>query len=514
MCYSNAHKASRFRYTSTMAATTHTDVAGIVRPPGTLTIATALAPYAGAWNEKLAAHLLRRAGFGGSPAAIANLASMGMNGAVSSLVNFPSTDALAAPGDLYDPRKAFAAYFLGGGRRNAMAPDEMTRRQMGMEIRRNERKSILSLQSWWLDRMLATPAPLQEKMALFYHGHFTTAAIQKGADPAMIFNQNQLFRTYALGNLRELTWKVSTDPAMLVYLDNARNDAQHPNENYARELMELFTLGVDHYTESDVRESARAWTGWKVRPLTGEAYFVDRAHDNGTKTFLGQTGNFTGQDVVNIIFRQHQAAEYFATTLLNFFLYNNPEPALVSAVAALLRKNDYNLKPVMSTLLRSNVFYSSRAYRSLVKSPVEFVAGTYNALGIPSTDVSALRGLNSMGQILFYPPNVAGWPGGQNWLTSQTLIARQNFVAGLVNSPMMSDAAWLQKIPLKATAAASELTKTILHGDASPHSIAQIADYLNGVNTSALGMLSGENYEERVRGAAYLTMALPAYQLN
>jgi uncharacterized protein (DUF1800 family) len=232
------------------------------------------------------------------------------------------------------------------------------------------------------------------------------------------------------------------------------------------------------------------------------------------KTFLGQTGNFTGQDVVDIIYQQPACAQFWASNLLNFFVYNNPEPQLVGAVAALIRKNDYNLRPVMSTLLRSNVFYSARAYRALVKSPVEFVVGTYKTLGLDQIDERAQRALVQMGQILFYPPNVAGWPGGANWLTSQTVIARENFVAGLVNSPMMDQVAWMRDMPMSAAAAAPQLVSTILHGDASPSAIAQLTDYLNGAGTSALGMLSGENYQERIRGAAYLTMAMPAYQLN
>jgi uncharacterized protein (DUF1800 family) len=362
--------------------------------------------------------------------------------------------------------------------------------------------------------MLATPAPLQEKMALYLHGHFTTAAIQKGVTPQMVYNQNQLFRDNALGNLRDLTWQVSIDPAMLLYLDNARNDAGHPNENYARELMELFTLGVDRYTENDVRESARAWTGWIVVRRTGMAQFVPGRHDAGTKTFLHQTGNWKGQDVVDIIYRQPGCAAFWAASLLNFFVYNNPEPQLVDAVAALIRKNDYNLKPVLSTLLRSNVFYSNRAYRALVKSPVEFVVGTYKALNLKPVDERAQRALVQMGQIVFYPPNVAGWPGGANWLTSQTMIARQNFIAGLVNSPMMDGAGWMQDVPLKAATAASQLVQNLLHGDASRSDIVQLEEYLNGAGTSALGMFSPENYQERVRGAAYLTMAMPAYQLN
>jgi|SRR5579884_268138 len=494
-----------------MATATRTDVAGILRPAGGLDSATALAPYSGAWTQRLAGHLLRRAGFGGSPDDVRRTSSMPMHAAVDSLVNFAPAGALPAPPDLYDPRAALRGNLLGTMR---ALMDSTQRRELFKEILKQERESAIALQNWWLNRMLQTPAPLQEKMALYFHGHFTTAAVQKGVTPQMLFNQNQIFRNNALGNLRELTWQVSIDPAMMLYLDNAKSDAEHPNENYARELMELFTLGVGNYTENDVRESARAWTGWTVVRRTGEAKFIPGRHDDGTKTFLGQTGNLSGRDVVDVIYRQPACASFWANSLLNFFVYNNPEPQLVDAVAALIRKNDYNLKPVMSTLLRSNVFYSNRAYRALVKSPVEFVVGTYKALGITPIDRQAQRALVQMGQILFYPPNVAGWPGGANWLTSQTMIARENFIAGLMNSPVMDAAAWMRNLPLKAAPAARELVQTILLGDAAPSAVADVADYLNGVQTSALGTLSAENYQERVRGAAYLTMAMPAYQLN
>jgi len=489
-----------------------TDVAGIARPAGRLDSAAALAPYSGPWNERLAAHLLRRAGFGASAADVQRLSAMSVHAAVDSLVNFPSGDALAPPPQLYDAREAIRSDF--GAARKAFGGDDTARRQLAKQIRKNERQSLVELQRWWLERMLNTPAPLQEKMALYFHGHFTTASVQKGVTPKMTLAQNQLFRDNALSNLRELTWKVSIDPAMLVYLDNAKNDAQHPNENYARELMELFTLGVDQYTEKDVRESARAWTGWIVPRRTQQAMFVRSRHDGGSKTFLGRTGNFSGRDIVDVIYQQPACATFWAGSLLNFFVYNNPEPELVSALAALIRKNDYNLRPVLSTLLRSNVFYSGRAYRALVKSPVEFVVGTYKSLGLNAIDRSAQRALVQMGQILFFPPNVAGWPGGANWLTSQTVIARENFVAGLMNSPMMDGVSWMQHVPLKASAAAAELVHTIVQGDASPSAISQLTGYLDGSGTSALGMLSGENYQERVRGAAYLTMAMPAYQLN
>lgn len=493
------------------AISPHTDVLGMERPAGTLDAATALQPYQGPWNERLAAHLLRRAGFGGSPEEVARLAGRTMNAAVDSLVRFPSTAGLPAVQPLFDPGAVVAQ---NGGVRAIRALGDMQRRTFFKELRMGEHRSIIALQRWWLERMLTTPAPLQEKMTLFYHGHFTTAAIEKGVTPVMVYNQNQLFRTFALGNLRELAWNVSIDPAMLLYLDNARNDKAHPNENYAREFMELFTLGVDHYTEEDVRQAARAWTGWKVDRLTNTAFFAPRQHDDGVKTFLGRTGNLGARDVVNVVFAQPQCAGFFASALLNAFVYNAPEPALVDAVAALIRKHDYEVLPVMSTLLRSNVFYSARAYRALVKSPVEFVIGAHKALGLTQLEPNAQRALAQSGQILFYPPNVAGWPGGQNWITSDTILARANFTAALVNSPLVKAPAWLQSLPPTALAQSEGLVRNILYGDASPYAAAQLADYLDGANSSALGMLSGENYDERVRGAAYLTMAMPAYQLN
>jgi uncharacterized protein (DUF1800 family) len=435
---------------------------------------------------------------------------MSVNAAVDQLIHFPPTDSLPPAPEPYNPLQEFPNLGTPAFRQQ----DDMTKRAAFLEIGKQERQSVLALQLWWLNRMLATPAPLQEKMAFYFHGHFTSAAVQKGVTPQMMLNQNQLFRNYALGDLRELTWNVSIDPAMLIYLDNGTNAAAHPNENYARELMELFTLGLNNYTEEDIRQSARAWTGWIYNQKTQSVQFVPRRHDNGEKTFLGRTGNFDGRDIVNIIFAQPQCARWFATSLLNFYVYNDPEPQLVDAVAALIRKNGYQLAPVMSVLLRSNVFFSNRAYRALVKSPVEFVVGTYKALGLTEIDNRALGALNQMGQVLFYPPNVAGWPGGTNWVTSQTIISRENFIAGLVNSPMMTQSTWVERVPMDATSAAREIADTILYGDVSSAAFAQITDYLNGAATSALGTLSAENYQERVRGAAYLTMAMPAYQLN
>ncbi|HUY10872.1 MAG TPA: DUF1800 family protein, partial [Candidatus Dormibacteraeota bacterium] len=308
------------------------------------------------------------------------------------------------------------------------------------------------------------------------------------------------------------TKAISRDQAMLLYLDNARNNQAHPNENYARELMELFTLGLGAYSEEDVRQAARAWTGYQVFPYRGIARFNQRAHDQGIKTFLGRTGNFTGDDIVDIIFAQPQCARFFATSLLNTFVYNDPEEGLIESVAGLLRTHDFELRPVMQALLNSDVFYSARAYRALVKSPVEFVVGAHKTLGLTEIDPRSRGALRQMGQVLFFPPNVAGWPGGENWITSDMVIARDNFLAGLVRAPAITKS-WLLQAPMDASQATNEVLSTMLQSDASQRASEQLIAYLNGADTSALGTLSGENFPERIRGAAYLAMAMPAFQL-
>ncbi len=492
------------------------------RPAGSLSISTALAPYAGSWDSRLAAHLLRRAAFGGSPDDIARTASLSMNAAVDALIRFPKDTGLpAAPDQLTDYYMEQAQLLRQAGKAAAGNDDE-TIKQRRMEIAKMRQQTNVSMIRWWTNRMINSPAPLQEKMTLFWHGHFASSALQKGITPKEAVDQNWLFRSNALGSVREMTHLVSRDPAMLKYLDNARSTKDHPNENYARELMELFTLGIGNYTETDVRESARAFTGYSLNgPLRGGGFNLNaRVHDDGTKTFLGNRGNLDGDQIVDIIFKQAAAPRWFAQKLLNFFVYNDPEPELVDALAALIVKNDFQMMPVMSTLLRSNVFYSNRSYRALVKSPLEFVVGTYKLLGLKDPTVETLASLNRMGQVPFHPPSVKGWDGGASWLNSQTMLVRQNFVNYVVTNQMMQSmkqgtSSWLMSgPPPSARDACTKLVDTILQGDATPASVAKLQDYLSGSDTSALGQLSGENYEERMRGAAYLTMAMPAYQLN
>ncbi|MFY9630373.1 MAG: DUF1800 domain-containing protein [Candidatus Cybelea sp.] len=465
-----------------MAAQTKVDVGGIVRPAGQFDGSNALSPHAGGLGERAAAHLLRRAGFGGRPTDVGRVAAMTATQAVSSLLALTPASSVAPPPELVNSGRL------------------------------ERRAVVFTLQSWWLNRMLTTPSPLQEKMTLYFHGHFTSRATPRF--PWITYNQNALFRQYALGNLRELTRAVSKDAAMLIYLNGAANVVAHPNENYARELMELFTLGVDNYTEEDVRESARAWTGWQVNRRTDRVSFNPALHDAGRKRFLGQTGNFTGDDIVNIIFSQPQCAKFFAASLLNWFVYNDPEPELVDAVAVLLRKHDFELAPVVGTILHSEVFYSPRAYRALVKSPVEFVIGAYKTLGLTQLDYSALSALQQMGQRLFFPPTVAGWPGGQNWLTSGTMIARQNFLTRLLGSQTLASSSWLRGLPVAPTSAAEQLSQNLLQNDLAPASLVELENYLGGRGSAALASLSAENYDQRVSGAVYLAMATPGFQLN
>jgi uncharacterized protein (DUF1800 family) len=518
------------------------DASAPYRPAGSLNAATALLAYSGPWNAQLAAHLLRRAGFGGSPADVDRIGRMPLRDAVDSLVHFGPTPGLAdGPADMpdWDQYRALLRQVNAG----RLSPSAVFQNQYGMQqmdeqpaageaaqqgeamtgaptigqarahlAKQYAAPSLIAMQRWWLERMLLTPSPLQEKMTLLWHGHFTSEMLDKGTSPPEMLAQNQLFRRFALGNVRDLTQAVARDPAMLRYLDNARSERAHPNENFARELMELFTLGIGNYTEQDIRESARAFTGWSIRD--DQFYENGRAHDDGQKSFLGRNGNFDGNDIINIIFQQPAAGRWFARKLLVNFVYSDPEPELVEATAALIRKNDFNLQPVVSTLLRSNVFFSPRAYRALVKSPVEFVVGAHQLYGAKKISIESLSALRRMGQFLYRPPNVKGWDGGVAWLNSQTLLTRENFASMLVTSPMLPADSWLsQGMPASARDAASRIVATVLQGDASPASMQRLVGYLDGNDTSANGAFSGENFPERIRGAAYLAMAMPAYQL-
>jgi hypothetical protein len=267
-------------------------------------------------------------------------------------------------------------------------------------------------------------------MTLFWHGHFTSG-LREVKRAGLMHEQNGFLRTHALSDFRTLLRGISRDAAMLVYLDNGKNVKGRPNENYARELMELFTMGEGHYTEQDVREAARAFTGW----ASGPRGFVVQAsrHDDGEKTFLGRTGQFDGDDIIEIILEQPATAEYLARKLWAFFVESEPDETIVQRLAETIRLTDYDLREAMRTILSSDAFYGPRARFALVKSPVELMAGTLRRLAIPPGDLRAANDvLRQMGQELFQPPNVKGWDGGRAWISTNTLFARYNAMSGVI----------------------------------------------------------------------------------
>jgi uncharacterized protein (DUF1800 family) len=293
---------------------------------------------------------------------------------------------------------------------------------------------IFQLRSWWLYTILNTPHPLQEKLTLFWHNHFATS-FAKVQRPMLMCRQNALLRRHALGKLRPFVLEISRDPAMLYWLDSNSNVKGRPNENYARELMELFTLGVGNYSETDVREAARAFTGWTAN---GDVYeFDETLHDDGSKTVLAQKGKWNGDDIVRICLEQPVAARFVVRKLYRYFISENTVPSddLIEPLASVFRKSDYDIAALMRTMLSSRHFFSEHAYRQRIKDPVEFAVGAVRALwDVTPNDTrvavepgNLVASLESMGQDLFAPPNVKGWPGAQSWLNTATVLARHNY---------------------------------------------------------------------------------------
>jgi hypothetical protein len=279
---------------------------------------------------------------------------------------------------------------------------------------------------WWADRMVASSRPLEEKMALFWHGHFATGE-DKIRDYRKMEQQLALLHREATGSFRTLLMEVARGPAMLAYLDAAENVKGAPNENFAREVMELFTMGVGNYTEKDIREGARAFTGWIDDDLS---FKVDPAkHDDGPKTFLGRTGNFDGVDILNIILEQKITAEYIAGKIYRFFVRENISSDVQAKLGAVLRDNNYEIAPLMRTVFLSKDFYSTPSTGTHIKGPVELIVSTYHKLGVKHLpgipDLYVVS--RELGQMLLNPPTVAGWAQGRSWITPGLLLARGNF---------------------------------------------------------------------------------------
>ena len=396
------------------------------------------------WSYDRAEHLLGRAGFSGTPEEIRTLAAMTPAEAVRALVDYNDIANDHLPpfehSGFWDetllqfppsrPAATERAMARGESMGIRVKPEFVNRhmqpisdrffywlRATGLETRR--------VGYWWAERMLDTHRPLEEKMALFWHGHFATAQ-NKVRDYRKMLLQIETFERHATGNFGELVVAVAQDPGMLYYLDAGVNVKGAANENFAREVMELFTMGVGHYTELDVREAARAFTGWNFVNLD----FVVNAeqHDDDPKTFLGRTGNFDGVDVLDIILEQPVTAEYIAAKMYRFFVREDPSPALQAELGAVLRDNDYELKPLLRTIFLSRDFYSEASYGAHIKGPVEHLIAMLKQLG--AADVPGVPDFNStaiaLGQHLLNPPSVAGWAQGRSWITPALLQERGN----------------------------------------------------------------------------------------
>jgi uncharacterized protein (DUF1800 family) len=387
------------------------------------------------WNEKTATHLLNRAGFGGTPAAIEAVRQRGVSDAVRDLLEVPPDAIRPTPPSWAKPRNIREL------RTSARAEEDPARRQQKLrEFRMMEGENILDLRRWWLERMSNGPAPLLEKMTLFWHGHFATS-IQKVKDAYWMWLQNDTLRQNAFGNFGSLTKKISRDPAMMIYLDLQQSRQEHPNENWARELMELFTVGIGNYTEQDIREAARAFTGYRLDMTTQQFRFAPFQQDKSPKTFMGKTGTFEGDDIIDLLVQQPACATFIGRKLLRFFVEDDPPPAMVEAMANTIRAHKFEMKPVLQELFSSVEFYSDRVMRSQIKSPVQFLVQTTRMLETPLPPPAvAQNGMRQMGQILFAPPNVKGWDGGKSWITTSTLLFRYNFANYLINGDAMKPA--------------------------------------------------------------------------
>ena len=409
-----------------------------------------LAPIGPAdWNYDLAAHLLERAGFGGTPEEIQALAKMTPAQAIARLVRFEGTDVSGLlpfehsgvhdPGlEPFPPTRPAVTDLakekgeaLGikvkpaGNRRLQPIVDEFFYWLRASSLETNR------VSYWWANRMLTSPRPLQEKMALFWHGHFASNEA-KVRDYRKLLGQLELFQQKGTGNFRDLTVAVAQDPAMLSFLDAGVNVKGASNENFAREIMEIFTMGVGHYTEKDIREAARAFTGWNYVDVK---FVVNKdQHDDGEKTFLGHTGRLDGVDVIDIIMQQPATADYIAGKIYRYFVRQDLSPELQKQLGAVLRDGHYEIAPLLEKIFLSRDFYSPASVGTQIKSPVQLAVGTYRKLGqrsipgVPDFNLATA----ALGQQLFSPPTVAGWAGGQSWITPGLLLERGNLARDIL----------------------------------------------------------------------------------
>lgn len=411
-----------------------------------LVIAAAVTHAAPVIGEAGGRHLLERTGFGAPPAQVAEFAKLTREQAVDKLLANPRQQSALPPPALAYERPA---------RLKNLGEDEKK------EVQRELFRQGTEMRAWWVGEMLRAPTPgdaLSERMTLFWHNHFVSSQ-QKVKSGALMLRQNELLRRHALGNFATLLHAVSKDPAMVIYLDSATNRKASPNENFAREVMELFTLGEGNYTEQDVKEAARAFTGWSFEPETGEYRWRPAMHDFASKTILGRTGEFDGDGVLDILLTQPSTPGFIVEKLWREFISPQPDKAEVRRIAANFRGAGYEIRAALKPLLLSNSFWAPENRGTLTKSPVDLVIGSLRTLEVNVPDALPLVfSLRQLGQDLFAPPNVKGWVGGEAWLNSTTLLARKQYLERLtqLESKQMGGRNMLREMAGKGIAKAGD----------------------------------------------------------
>jgi uncharacterized protein (DUF1800 family) len=393
---------------------------GIILPAIRVALGWALylliaAAHAAALGPEDARHFLLRTGFAPTAAEVDAYARLSRSQAVDRLFATARTEPQTQPAaelDEWTPRSHIRAL-----------PEQERRALLRKTIQQGQ-----ELRDWWLAEMLVTHSPFTERMTLFWHSHFVSS-LQKVRPTRLMYRQNLLLRRHALGNFGELLHAVSRDPAMIVYLDGASNRKGSPNENFAREVMELFTLGEGHYSEADIKEAARAFTGWGIDGETGAFVFRRALHDEGVKNVLGRSGPFDGGDVLEILLAQPQTAELIVRKLWHELVSPTPDEREVKRIAAEFRAARYELRVALRALLTSEAFYAAENRASLVKSPLELIVGTLRQFQFEIADPFPFVVVSrQLGQDLLAPPNVKGWPGGEAWINASTLLARKQLL--------------------------------------------------------------------------------------
>jgi hypothetical protein len=443
------------------------------------------------WNLQRVGHLYRRATFGATYAQLETALKAGPEDTIASLL-------AGAPSQwAFDRSTAHLAESIGRANNDG---------QLG---------------PWWLNRMLYSPYPLQEKMTLFWHNHFATSNA-KVQSARFMLDQYELIRKHALGNFGPLLQGMSRDPAMMVWLDTKGSTKGNPNENYARELMELFSLGIGHYTEKDIREAARAFTGWDV--VGTESVYRKDQHDDTEKTVLGRKGKWKGEDIVRICLDQEAMPRFIAGKLFRFFV-SESVPAteeLIEPLAEQFRKTNLDIGALVQTILSSNLFFSPMVYRTRIKSPVDFALGIIRGLEGEIGTTALNTALAQLGQHVFHPPSVKGWDGGQTWLNGQTLLFRQNLALALTSTEDLRFGSRTDPGRLLEKYEKTEddeildfFLKLFLQDDLPAESRKRLKDYQQRAQKETVPVYWTESdaSHHRVRALCHLVLTLPEFQL-